>query len=357
LETTKSEDKFEEIKKIAKSVKQFRALFEPLSLEDLYLIEFPENKWVIEKLIPHQCITLVSGAPASFKTWLILEMAIYIAKGERLFDQFECEKNNVLIIDEENHLRLVKERMQSLGAEANLPIHYLSQKGFLVSEKGMIESVLKICEEKNIEIIFIDSLVRINNAEENDASQMSEVFRNIKKLCQAGKTVIITHHERKEGAMKSSAQNRLRGSSDIQASVDCHLALRRDKNDRTKVLIEQAKLRLDEEIESFEVAVKKSDEKTEFIYLGEHSEDLSKKDSAKETVYKVLEEEENGLPISEIIQKVKEIKSVGDKNIRQAIKELITENIIMENKGDGNTKICCLEKFCQEKEVSKGLLV
>jgi RecA-family ATPase len=316
----------------------------------MFSMKLPESKWVIEKLIPHQGITIISGAPASFKTWVLLRMAIDIAKGESLVGQFKCEKNSVLIIDEENPLRIVRERMYALGAGVKLPIYYLSQKGFLVSKKGMIEDVLAICEEKKIDIIFIDSLVRINNADENDASKMAEVFRGIRRFCQSGKTVIITHHERKEGAFGSSAQNRLRGSSDIQAAVDCHLAIRRDKNEKTKITIEQAKLRSDEEIASFEMAIRKNNnESTEVIYLGLHSEDASKKDLAKEATQVILEEEKDGLPMKEIFQKVKEVKKVGDKNIREAIKELMAEEIIVERKGGGNTKICYLAQFVPDE--------
>ncbi|MFA5925603.1 MAG: AAA family ATPase [Parcubacteria group bacterium] len=343
------EKKFEEIKNEVKSKEHLKDTFKAISLNQLYSMEFPASKWVIEKLIPHESITIISGAPASFKSWLILRMALDIAKGESLLGQFKCEKYKVLIIDEENHLRLVQDRLKRLGAEDNLPIFFLSQKGFLVSKKGMIENVLEICGQEEIDVIFIDSLVRISKAEENDASQMSEVFRGIKQFCQNGKTVIITHHERKEGAVKGTAQARLRGSSDIQASVDCHLALRRDKNDKTKLVVEQAKLRTDEEAESFEVAVQKVEGKTEFSFLGMYSKDKSKMETAKEIIQSVLEEEQDGLCRKEIFQRVREIENINDKSIREAIEYLLSEKIILEKKGEGNTKICYLAKFYQEE--------
>jgi archaellum biogenesis ATPase FlaH len=348
---------FDEIKTEALAEQQIEDKFKPISLSELYSMDFPANKWVIEKLIPHQGITIISGAPASFKTWLLLRMAIDIANGESLFGQFKCEKYKILIIDEENHLRLVKERLKMMSAEDNLPIYFLSQKGFLISQQELIDKVLEICKQNEIDVIFIDSLVRINNAEENDASQMSEVFRQIKQFCQNGKTVIITHHERKEGMFKGSAQNRLRGSSDISAAVDAHIALKRDRDDKNKIVIEQAKLRADEEIESFEVAFKRAGEKAEFSYLGLHSEDVSKKDLAKEVVQSVLEEERKGLSRSEICQRVKEIESVGDKIIRNAIKELLSEEIVLEKKGEKNTKICYLASFQPEEETAQEALI
>jgi archaellum biogenesis ATPase FlaH len=321
--------------------------FAPLSLNELFQMDFPESKWVIEKLIPHQGITIVSGAPASFKTWLLLQMAIDIATGGSLLGQFHCEKYNVLIIDEENHLRLVKERLTLLGADGSLPIHLLSQKGFLTSKQDLIDRVLKICAEKEIDVIFIDSLVRVNEAEENDASAMSGVFRSIKQFCQNGKTVVVTHHERKEGAFKSSAQGRLRGSSDISAAVDAHISVMRDKEDKTKIVVEQAKLRTDKEMDSFEATLKENGGRMEFTYLGLHSEDASKKDLAKEVILSVLQEETAGLSVGEIKTRVKEGADVGDKSISNAIKELLKEGEIVERKGKGNAKIYSLLRYSE----------
>lgn len=322
-----------------------REKFIPLSLTELLSTDFPENKWVIEKLIPHQGITILSGAPASFKTWLLLRMAIDIATGGSLLGQFRCEKYRVLIIDEENHLRLIKDRLELLDADSNVPIYFLSQKGFLTSKQYLVDLVLKICTEKEIDVIFIDSLVRISNAKENDASDMAEVFRNIKQFCQNGKTVIVTHHERKEQAYKSSAQSRLRGSSDISASVDAHISIVRDKNDRSKFSIEQAKLRSDEEIDSFEATIKSSNGRMIFTYLGSHSNDASQKENAKNAIVLILENKKEGLSKSDICKTVSKNEAIGSKSTRNAINELIKEKVLLEKQGQGNTKICYLPNF------------
>ncbi len=342
---------FEGIKSEVSAELSDETRFQALSLTELLSMDFPESKWVVEGIVPHEGITILSGAPASYKTWLLLRMAMDIANGKMLFGQFACQQANVLIIDEENHLRLLQERLGLLGASPDLPIFFLSQKGFLVSKKGLVEKVLKICQEKNISVIFIDSLVRINNAEENDASQMSEVFRCIRQLCQRKKTVVITHHERKEGNIKISAQNRLRGSSDISAAVDAHIAVKRDRNDRSKILIEQAKLRGGKEMEPFEVALQENENEVEFCYLGPHSEDIGKKEAAKDIILLVLNEEKEGLSRSEICKLVKETEGIGWKNTKGAIDELIREASVFEKQGQKNTKICYLPKFHSEETI------
>lgn len=340
-----AEQEFEKVKVEALSQTASDREYLPISLGELLSRDFPANKWVVDRLIPHEGITILSGAPASYKTWFVLRIALDIANGEVLFGQFQCQQANVLIIDEENHLRLLQERLRLLGASQESPIYFLSQKGFLVSNESAVEKVLEICREKDISVIFMDSLVRVNNAEENDSHQMSEVFRCIRKLCQNGKTVVITHHERKEGMTNSSAQNRLRGSSDISAAIDAHIALKRDKTDKSKVLIEQAKLRSGKEMEPFEIAVKESTDEITFSYLGQASVDVTKKEVAKDVILQILDEEKEGLPRSEICRLVKEQESIGGKSCKRAIDDLIQEEAMFEKQGLKNTKICYLPKF------------
>lgn len=330
--------KFEEIKKEVRNKEEINRIFKPINFNQLLSMKFPENKWVIEKLIPHQGITLISGAPASFKTWIILEMAISIATGKDLFGQFKSEKNNILMIDEENHLRLINERFGYLTDENDLPIHYLSQEGFLISKEEMFKSILEICKKEKIGVIFIDSLVRINNAEENDASQMSKVFRGIKGFCQNGLTVIITHHDRKDGGNKSSAQNRLRGSSDIQASVDCHLAIRRDTINKSKITVEQAKLRLEEEIETFEVDIEKNGRFVEFKFNGSYEKRLTQTEKTKAIILQILNEKINySLSFDELHEIIKTRENIGEKSIRSALNDLSKNGEIAKERLQRNT--------------------
>ncbi len=336
------DNQFEAIKSEALPSTQRAQGFQALKLDKLLSMDFPAGKWVVDKLVPHEGITILSGAPATFKTWILLRMAIDIASGESFLGQFSCQQSNVLIIDEENNLRLLQERLRSMGVSQNLPIYFLSRKNFLVSSDVMLNSVLKTCKENDIGVVFIDSLVRINTSDENDSSQMSKVFKSISQFCRNEITVIITHHERKDGDMKSSAQNRLRGSSDISASVDAHISVRRDKNSKSKIIIEQAKLRGDIEMKPFEVFIKKIGDKTVFQYLGEPPEKISKSEASREKVLGVLEKEVDGLSRMEICARIKALTGVGEKSVKTSIDALIKDGVILEKQGAKNTKICVL---------------
>ena len=317
--------------------------FQLLSIDDLYKRKFSEDRWKIDSMVPHEGVTIISGAPGNYKTWIMLQMALSIAKGDLLFGQFQSRKGGVLLIDEENHLRLLKERMQLLGATDDLPIYFLSQEGFLVTSEKMIEKVLQFCEEKELDVIFIDSLVRVNKAEENDASQMAEVFRSITKLVKNNKTVVLSHHERKEGAYKSSAQTRLRGSSDIAAAVDSHISVRKDRNNDEKVIIEDGKLRQSKQREQFELQVESGNDYVKFNYLGVRDQEKEKRLIASEMIVQILAGYPDGLSKQEIIRQVVDSEKAGEKSTRRAIADLIRSGNIIEGKGAGNTKMCRLK--------------
>lgn len=313
-----------------------------ISMGSLLTKEFPESKWVVEKLIPHQGITIIAGAPGNFKTWLLLLVAISITKGEKFLGNFQCTQSKVLIIDEEDHLRVLKERAIMLGADEDTPIYFLSQQGFSVENETWIKKVLDICEQKKIDVIFFDSLVRIHKGDENDSSTMSAVFKHIKKFCQAGKTVVITHHERKEGSVRSSGQNRLRGSSDISAALDSHISMRRDKDGKNILIVEQPKSRYDQESEPFEVSFIKEDDKMLFTFVGAHSSQVEKNMLIEEAIITILKESQEKISTKIIIERVTDEEKVGEKAVRAILKKLVENKVVYSEKGRRNERICSL---------------
>lgn len=313
-----------------------------IGVDDIMRTEFPEAEWLIEKLVPLQGITIISGAPATYKTWLLLQMAINITESTPFLGKFKCVKSGILVIDEENQLRLIQKRIGFLDYKAGRQIYFLSQEDFSALDLKSIGEIIEFCDKNNIDTIFIDSLVRVSNVDENGAQQMAQVFKGLKKFCKAGKTVIITHHERKEGATTSTASSRLRGSSDILAAVDCHLAITRNKDDRSELIIEQSKLRTDEEIEPFTVMVIKDEKSTRF----EHSGVLIDKkiEETKDLIFAILEENKDGLSMTAIYEKVKETIQISKKSVNQILANLIKDGEINAKKGARNTTLCFLDK-------------
>lgn len=317
----------------------------PISLSELMSKEFKGTEWLIESLIPRESITAISGAPASFKTWICLDLAIKVSEGNKLFDKFNTTQAGVLIVDEENGERLLHNRIKNLlEKDFNLPIHVLSYKNFKLQEQH-INHIISFASNHEVKLIIFDSLVRIHNADENDATKMARVFDWLKKLVKEGLTVVFTHHNRKQGAGHYNPAQDMRGSSDILAALDCHLAIGR-KPQEDYLTITQTKLRQGEEAKPFKLNILSDDDSMRFEFNGEVDEVQNKKEDFTEAIKGFLEQENRPLYKKELFDKLKEtdIKG-GHSTFKMAIQEMIHNNELFEQKGAKNKIFLSLTPF------------
>lgn len=324
---------FDEIKKEAEEkTKIDRAL---ISNKDFYDKELPATKWIAEKLIP--CgITILSANPSSYKTWLILKMAIEIAEGKPMFGHFktafeEETRKASLIINEESGEKTIQDRIKMLidEKEKDLPIYYLNLAGIKIETD--LDKVLEICKEKGIKFLIIDSLTRIHNKQENSADEVKQIFEGLVKFVKENISVILTHHNRKEsmfGKNKNISQE-MRGSVDLLAQVDCHLAIDIVDVDRGFITIKQPKLRTAEAVPDFKINIIKDNDKIDFVYGGSFTaQDFaeSKTEEAKEVILKIIEDNPE-ITRDEICDKLRGV--IGERIVKMAIPKLEKEGLIL----------------------------
>lgn len=309
-----------------------------VTLEDLMSRQFPEQTWLVDKLIPTDGITILSGPPASFKTWLTLHTAICIASGKPLFDNFKVSQGGVLVIDEENSPRLLQERVFRLGALADLPIYFSGNPGFVLNDEN-VGLLLLNCKAYEVKLVIIDSLVRIHTSDENSAGDMAEVFRQLRQLTARGITVLVTHHNRKPGAGSNGVSNEMRGSSDILASIDCHIGTKRKDKSLT---LYQSKNRYSEELEPFEIRIVADDESFSFEYQGEIAPKVDKDQAIKAAIVQLLSEERR-LFQKELLSSLNELGAkTNEHKLRELLKQMLVDGVIAETAGQGKTKLYSL---------------
>ena len=319
--------------------------FNPLLVSELMKRQFKDTEWLVNGLIPSGSIVAISGAPASNKTWFILDLAISVATGDILFDKFVVSQTGVLIVDEENGERLLQNRFKKLHKSFDFPIHTISLVGFKLIDRS-VEDIIKFCKSNNIKLAIFDSLVRIHSSDENDAMKMSKVFNLLKRFVKEDITVVFTHHNRKQGILRSSNPSQdMRGSSDILASVDCHLAIDR-KPKENLITIHQTKLRQQQEMKPFNLNIISDENDFKMEFAGEVDEIQSKKTDIKEAIKDILGQENKPMYKAELSLALKEngVKG-GYSTFKTAIKELIESGEIFESKGEKNKTFCSLTSF------------
>jgi archaellum biogenesis ATPase FlaH len=218
-------------------------------------------EYVVEPLIPVGGAAVIGGDSGLGKSWLVLQLAIAVAAGKPWLGQFQTRQGSVLIVDEEDAIPLIKRRLDKLApthaglALETLPISFAVGQGLNLSDADSVSQLDKTIRECGAQVLILDSLVRVHRASENSASEMSGVFAKLKRLLAThpGLTIVFTHHSRKFNLMNTGdVANNLRGSGDIRAFVDTHLALR--KTDQGLV-ISQEKARWTEAIKPFGIRI------------------------------------------------------------------------------------------------------
>jgi archaellum biogenesis ATPase FlaH len=292
--------------------------FTPFTLDDLYGEEFPAVRWVVKDLVPLGTITALTGDSNSYKTFLTQSMAGDVALGNQFLKHFPTTKGKVLIVDEENHRMHIKDRFKQMGISPTKDILFLSLRGVKIDNEYHLQHLKELIEKEKPILVILDSLVRLHSGEENSATEMAVAFSAMKQLVAEDRAILFIHHHRKpQGFGKKSNSQSIRGSSDIIAAVDSHMAIDRKE---TEFTITQTKMRLQPELKPFKVAlVPTPEENLVFSYQGEDTSEEDKMQEAYEEIKAVLANATEPLTIDMLAEEVE----LPMAKLRQAIKDLL----------------------------------
>ncbi len=331
-----------------------------LPISELLEKNLPPISWLIDKLVPEEAITILAGMSGSFKTWLVMDMAISIATGKEFLNIYNTKQTGVLIIDEESGERLYSERFKNLTDLSEIPIYLLSMSGFVVNDKSVKEMV-EICKEKGIGLVIIDSMTRVNRGDENSSKDIALFFSKLQAFTQESISVLIIHHNRKPGLGGYDASSDMRGSSDIRAVVDIQLAVRRIGLSES-IEVRQAKCRYGKELSPFKLTFQKDKDsgKLGFKYGGalvvkETEEELQEQVKIlRDTIIDTVREFP-GSNRRTITKVVSDSLDVSEYKVKTEILEMAKENILTTKTGRYNATLYTVsDKYNDSEEEVVG---
>lgn len=335
-ESAKAQSLDKELQKIkSKPLRDVEQKIEPeeggiLSFLELMNKEFTEIPWDVEGTFESGTINMISAPPNQYKSWVVQHIAICLAQGKNVFGKFKTKTQNVLIVNEEDNLRMMKDRSLKMIEEVSeLGVHFLVGSGFKIDE-GAIEKILIEAQSRNVTFVIFDSLRSIHTANENDSGEMQEILDHFKKLTKEGITVLFTHHNRKKAYGKSNNEEQgedSRGSTAINAGVHGHISCEEKiKEDGKYILISQRKLKCDEKMKPFLVKIDadKTNNKMSFNYIGEF--DAKEETLRKNKEYALRFIEKSGKWVSK--KEIAVFLGVSETTIAKALQELEKEGLV-----------------------------
>ena len=322
----------EQVEQEEKKISKFQLTY----LNDLITIEFPASEWVAEGLIP-KGITMLTGWYGTNKTWLLLYFALCIAKGDPIFGVHPTTKGKVLIVEEENGERLLKERLQMLSGGLypdDKSIAILSYRGIKVDNEVDHKELLNLVKNEGFNVIMFDPLIAMHTKNENDNSEMAVLSAKLKDFFRLDCSTIIVHHHGKDAPNRQNNTQSFRGASEIIAQATCHLIV--EVKDEF-LLLTQAKLRTDKRIPPFKLQLFEKDNHMSFEYLGEHDDAKIKREEAEAIITDLLTGKE-WMDRRDIIQEL-DTQGYGETTTDNALKAMLTRSALEQRERPENRRI------------------
>lgn len=192
-------------------------------------------EWTVEGMLAEATVCMLAGGSGDGKTTLAWGIGRDVSRGAK-FSGRATTKRWVLILDRENPLTVTLERLARLGITRDDQIKVWG--GWLRDEVPAPDSPLVldwIQAHSPKPLVIVDSLIRFNKGSENDAADTNALMSSLRRLADAGATVIALHHSGKAESAKE-----YRGSSDMKAAIDIGYTLKNLGGDRLGRLVLRA---------------------------------------------------------------------------------------------------------------------
>lgn len=170
---------------------------------------------------------LISGASKAGKSFLLIELAICITTGRKWLG-FQCEKGRVLYVNLEvdgaSFLHRVRDVQRIIAPGEELPLDVWNLRGEPAEINRLAPRLIRRAQNKHYDLIILDPLYKINEGEENSATDMAKFFNQLDRICkQLGVSIACCHHHSKGAQGGKFSIDRASGSGVFARDPDALL--------------------------------------------------------------------------------------------------------------------------------------
>jgi energy-coupling factor transporter ATP-binding protein EcfA2 len=185
--------------------------------------------WLINGVIERGTVVVLSGDTASGKSLVADALTVAVLKGTEWLGR-DAQPGRVVYVDEENHRRLVRDRLAAFGltnAEAHGLVYYLRQCVCL-GDADWNAWLVRTAQEHRADLVVIDTASSTTTGDVNDNSRVAQLYRDaLRPATVAGAAVLLLHHERKTRSDEHrQAGQAMMGARQWAGQADGHLAIR-----------------------------------------------------------------------------------------------------------------------------------
>lgn len=204
--------------------------------------------WLVDGWLPDKSITFLVSPPESYKTWILLDLAVSVSAGVPFLGSYQVNNTGpTLIIQQEDSHTGLTDRLaliveQKLGMTANidgdiwqvpsmpdLPIYVHPSRKLRFDNKKVVEELEKQIEALRPKVIMIDPLYSTTGSADNYMADLANQMMVLKTWRDKyGCSFLIAHHSKKNLDPDSTAREDSWGSQFLNAFLEAGWQVRRN---------------------------------------------------------------------------------------------------------------------------------
>jgi hypothetical protein len=201
-----------------------------LDAKELDQMAFDPIKYVVPGYII-EGLTLFAGKPKIGKSWLLLHVAIAVARGGFTLGNVHCIEGDVLYCALEDGLRRLQSRMRKLIGTQEAPVRLYFTAEMPRLTQGGLDYIKKWIEgAKAPRLVIVDTLAMVRTPAKKDVTAYDADYAavvGLRDLARAhGVAIVLVHHLRKAEA--DDAFDTVSGTLGLTGAPDTIIVIRRD---------------------------------------------------------------------------------------------------------------------------------
>ena len=191
--------------------------------------------WLVTGVIQRGANGFICAPPKGAKSWVSLDMLISLAVGCPWLDFQVPRPVRCGLVSREDNPTLTAWRLKKLFPGKNTTTPHLLEENLYINSRKQTAKFFLDCDDDiaelitdvkrlGLEMVVLDVLNVLHNADENDNSEMVKIMARVRKIQdESGAAVGIIHHYSK--AQEGSLTQRMRGSSAIAGFAEWLIGL------------------------------------------------------------------------------------------------------------------------------------
>ncbi|MFO8066417.1 MAG: AAA family ATPase [Bacteroidales bacterium] len=207
------------------------------NLKEVMQATFEGIYFILGRLIPAECITLLTGSNDVGKSIFYTQICLAIVQGfNSLFGQkITTNHNRVLIVSTEDSIRAIKDRIKKMLKESSLPEDVEIRFLILTSFTDITSRINNILEQNPCDLVVVDAFADVYEGNINSTNDVRRYMNQYEEIIHKHKcSFLIVHHVGKSQRSLGASKLKVLGSTGIVDKARQVIELQ--KNSRNPVI-------------------------------------------------------------------------------------------------------------------------